>query len=186
MSRPYVCSRCGKTRATDSRRGPLPRHCDTCKLRLAELAEPEAKVSTLPPLPPALAAQITAPAPNPFGRPPAPLPWPGGLGPDGTATELGSTQPAPGPGVLETQLDADLATMTSTNPMAGVLKAAARSIAQAADLVPPEDLKGKLAAIKELRTTLAELTKVAQGGVPDSDDDEPIFGAVRAEVVNPA
>lgn len=179
MSRPYICQRCGKTRATDSRRGPLPRNCETCKIRLAELAEPEATVSTLPP------AQVPAPRPSPFAmHPTGYAEWPGPSSADMLVLPPALAEPA-GPGLLETQLEADLAAMVSTNPMAGVLKASARVIARAADSVPPDDLKGKLAAVKELRTVLGELTKVAGGGKTDDDDDDGIFGAVRPEVVHP-
>jgi hypothetical protein len=187
MSRAYTCQRCHRPRATDSKRGPLPKLCDPCKLKVAEEAEAVPRETmTLPSArqhaadvavrneqarqhavendPDSRAYLTAANAPEPLpAQPPPPL-------------------PPYEPGFLETTLRAELEAMTSTNPAAKTLAASAMAIARAADMADPSDLKQVLAANKELRSTIEAITKY-QGG---DDDEQSLFGAVQAEVVNPA
>lgn len=176
MSRAYTCQRCHRPRATDSKRGPLPKYCDPCKLKLAEEAEtvtaPRETVTALPEtvtLPPAVAQNWPIPETPPAYAAPEPLP----------------AQPPPPlppyqPGFLETTLRSELEAMTSTNPAAKTLAASAMAIARAADMADPSDLKQVLAANKELRATIEAITKY-QGG---DDDEQSLFGAVQAEMVD--
>jgi hypothetical protein len=66
-------------------------------------------------------------------------------------------------------------------------------IAAAADAAPPEDMKQVLAAVKELRSIVDQITRptmpmpISSGGgknVPGDDSPGGPFGAVRAEVVD--
>lgn len=182
MSRAYTCQRCHRPRATDSKRGPLPKLCDPCKLKVAEEAETVSCGTTAPPVgelnedyvqaaPPTVHwSELQLPTPPAYAAP-EPLP----------------AQPPPPlppyePGFLETTLRAELEAMTSTNPAAKTLAASAMAIARAADMADPSDLKQVLAANKELRATIEAITKY-QGG---DDDEQSLFGAVQAEVVHPA
>ena len=89
------------------------------------------------------------------------------------------------PGPIEQKLLDDMATMTTTNPLAGVLGQAAIRCARAADLADPADYKAVLAPLKELRSLVVEMTKTASGG-DDDEEGQPdtVFGWGNPEVVN--
>lgn len=177
MSRAYICGRCGNRRATDAKRGPVPKLCDSCKLVLAQPAPPVPQSWTPPPPPPAPA--LAGPVPSPWNTAPpvtpAPVPDP----------EVVPPPPPPPyePGPLEVELKAELEAMRSVNPMRSTLAGLALKIARAADMADPGDLKATLAAGKELRSVLADLAKT-QGGDDDDDDDETPFGSSAPEVVH--
>lgn len=122
-----------------------------------------------PPLPP--------PA-DPFNSTPVTAP----LAP--AAIEPSAVHDPDNPGPIETQLAGELATVVTTNPLAGTLGAVALRCARAADLAPPTDLKAVLAAVKELRAIMAEITKSHAGGGDDDGIDDTPFGASRPEVVH--
>lgn len=89
------------------------------------------------------------------------------------------------PGPIEQKLLDDMATMTTTNPLAGVLGQAAIRCARAADLADPADYKAVLAPLKELRSLVVEMTKTASGG-DDDEEGQPdtVFGWGNPQVVN--
>jgi len=205
VSRAYTCTRCHRPRATDSKRGPLPKLCDPCKLKVAEEAEAVPVKPAHPPAAPsplgmldvaalesqraherelaAMAPPTTAYSglvvpPHLAGPEPAP---PAYAAPEPLPAEPPPPLPPYEPGFLETTLQAELSVMTSTNPAAKTLAASAMAIARAADMADPSDLKQVLAANKELRATIEAITKY-QGG---DDDEQSLFGSVQAEVVNP-
>lgn len=95
----------------------------------------------------------------------------------------------PGAGALESSLALELGALTSANPLAGTLGLVALKMAAAADAAPAEDLKQVLAAVKELRSIIDQITKsFAVGGephpVPTENASLGPFGALRPEVVH--
>jgi hypothetical protein len=118
-------------------------------------------------------------------RPGAIIPVPPPASPFNSTPVTAPLPPAPPAqavdGLLTTSIREELASLVTAHPLAGTLKAAAIQVAQAADAVPADDLKGKLLAIKNVRDIIKEL---AAAKAPGGDDDDNIFGAVRPEMVN--
>jgi hypothetical protein len=91
-----------------------------------------------------------------------------------------------GPGPIEQKLTGDLERIVSTNPLASTLGMIALRCARAADLAPAHDLKAVLAAVKELRAIMGEISKQHAGGDDDDSDETPVGSSSPQVVHTPA
>lgn len=94
--------------------------------------------------------------------------------------------PQAGPGPIEQKLMGDLERIVSTNPLASTLGMIALRCARAADLAPADDLKAVLAAVKELRAIMGEISKQHTGGDDDDSDATPVGSSAPQVVHTPA
>jgi hypothetical protein len=192
VPRDYVCSTCSNTFSVNTRRGPLPKWCDGCKVAAGK---------QLQTAPSTFVARAGAPAPaapkaTPFNSTPttAPLPSPAravvssvpaGLSDGDRQTSPPPAHPGPGPGPLERQLLAELAAIPSTAVLDGTLRSVALMVAQMADQA--DDFRSKMQAVKEYRSILAQLTAgrpAAEAPTAVVDTSEPAgpFGPCRPEL----
>lgn len=157
-----------------ARRGPLPTECPGCSGRAPRLTwEPP---DPAPPPPPADPAPPT-PERSPFTA---------------AAADRAPVADQPAVGRIEHKLRADLDALDAIgHPASSTLAELALVLAQSADAIDPGDIRGLIAATKQIRELLNQIAppvSTPQGKDVQAPDDSPgdsPFGAVRAELVNP-
>lgn len=100
----------------------------------------------------------------------------------------------PAAGRIERKLRADLDALEAIgHPAASTLAELALVLAQSADEIPPGDIRGLIAATKQIRELLNQIAPPApttplpgrEVETPDDSLGDSLFGPVRAELVNP-